>query len=216
MGSGSVRYAVIDKRVQTGSVSKIGLTTPVNWTFNVDGATGLLTVLKDIKKKTGKNKISVLTLVAHGETVQDQASGGYYYTLEFCKERVHIHTAVAFKLLAGCFASSRQVGVELLACGSHNSPNTAKLGPAVSKTLISQGIKLAQTIADATGAVVRASPDTQKVGISVRQDRSNPSVLRQKATVNPGPWEGREWYFFPKGRTPFRKTTGGGYAVAKP
>ena len=216
MGSGSVRYAVIDKRVQTGSVSKIRLTTPVNWTFNVDGSSGLLTVLKDIKKKAGKKKISVLTLVAHGETVRDEASGGYYYTLEFCRERVQIHTAVEFRLLAGCFASARQVGIELLACGSQNNQDTAKLGPAVSKTLISQGIKLAQTIADTTGTVVRASPDTQKVGISVRQDRSDPSVLRQNAKVNPGPWDGREWYFFPKGRTPFEKTTSGSYVVAKP
>ena len=202
-----VQIAAIDKRVHSGAVSSVRLNYSVDKTFNVDGSTPLLTLLKDIKRYVGARKIKRLTLVAHGEVVLDSTSGGKYYTLEFCKELVQIYTANGFSLLAGCFASKRVVGIDIIACGSQDG--SARPATVLNRALISQGIKMAQSIADAAGTVVRASPDTQLVKYKVRQDRSNPSMIQKKVTITPGEWEKRVWYFFPKKAKPFCKTDTG-------
>ena len=204
MCAGAVHVAVIDKRVHTGTVSSVKLNYAVDKTINVDASTSLSDTLKAIKRYAGTRKLKLLTLVSHGEVVKDAASGGQYYTLEFCRERVQIYTAKWFRLLAGCFLSKRLVGIELVACGSQGGSASTS-----GRALISQGITMAQTMANAAGAVVRASPDTQLVRYSVRQDRSQPRVIRQAVTVTPGQWEGRVWYFFPKKTTPYRKTSAG-------
>ena len=201
-----VQIAAIDKRVHSGA-SSVRLNYSVDKTFNVDGSKPLLTLLKDVKTYVGARKIKRLILVAHGQVVLDSTSGGKYYTLQFCQELVQIYTANGFGLLAGCFASKRAVGIDIIACGSQDGP--ARSATALDRALISQGIKMAQSIADAAGTVVRASPDTQLVKYSVRQDRSNPSKIQKKVTVTPGEWEKRVWYFFPKKAKPFHKTETG-------
>ena len=204
MCAGAVHVAVIDKRVHTGAVSSVKLNYAVDKTFNVDASDSLDDTLKGIKRYAGTRKLKLLTLVSHGEVVKDASTGGQYYTLEFCQERVQVYTAKWFRLLAGCFVSKRLVGIELIACGSQGGAASTS-NPA----LISQGIVMAQTIANASGTVVRASPDTQLVRYSVRQDRSSPKVIKKAVTVTPGQWEKRVWYFFPKKTTPFEKTSSG-------
>ena len=204
MCAGTVHVAIIDKRVHTGAVASVKLNYAVDNTMNVDGSVSLSDTLKAIKRYVGNRKLKLLTLVSHGEVVKDATSGSQYYTLELCRERVQVYTAKWFRLLAGCFMSKRLVGIELIACGSQGGSASTS-----NRALISQGIKMAQTIADAAGAVVRASPDTQLVHYSVQQDRSQPNIIRQALTVTPGQWEGRVWYFFPKKTVPYRKTTAG-------
>ena len=199
-----VTVAAIDKRVHSGSISSVKLNYAVDKTFNVDDKTSLVLLLKNIKKYLGVRKIKRLTLLCHGRTLKEKSSGNLYYALELCNEYVHIKSAHAFGLLSGCFASRRTLGIDIIACGSQDGSTTSP--SATNRALISQGINMAQSIADGAGTVVRASPDTQLVKYAVQQSRSNPAVLQKNVTVTPGQWEGRVWYFFPKKTKPFRKT----------
>lgn len=197
----AVKIAMIDKRVNSRA-DVLRLKEPVDHTLIVDASKPLKTALTEAATWAGNRKIEVLKIVAHGVTTTDPKSRLQAYSIAFCKEEITARTAAAFAVLKAKFQSTTLPGIELIACGSTESGGTA------SKTLISQGIALCQAVANAAGAVVKASPEVQTVGERTMRASTDPRVMKIKVVINPGPWEGRVWYFRPNQRGPYVRKAG--------
>lgn len=193
----TVTIAMIDSRVSKGA-DILKLKEPVDKTIVVDAKTSLKAALKQVKTWTGNRKISVLKILAHGVVVTDPNTRLQMYLIDFCKDGITAATASMFSGLKGCFRSTVLPGIELIACGATDTGASGQ-----SKITISQGISLCQGVANAAGTVVKASPDVQNIGVRTMRASRDPRVMSKKVVLNPGPWEGRIWYFRPGRRAPY-------------
>jgi len=193
----AVTIAMIDRRINK-SADVLKLKEPIDKTIVVDAKTSLKAALQQVKTWTGNRKITVLKILAHGVVVTDPNTRAQMYLIDFCKDGISAATAPMFSVLKGRFRSTTLPGIELIACGATDSGVTAQ-----SKVTISQGISLCQGVANGAGTVVKASPDVQNVGERTTRASPDPRVMTKKVVINPGPWEGRIWYFRPGRRAPY-------------
>jgi len=199
----AVTIAMIDQRLKP-SASQIQLKTPVHHTIIANAQLPLAKVLSKAVTWLGNRKIDTLKICAHGVVITDPRTHAQLYTIDFCTEGITASSATAFSALKGKFKGTTLPGIELIACGSTDTAQQS------SKVLIGQGIALCQAMANAAGAVVKASPDVQSVGEqTLRANPGDPTSMATEVVINPGPWEGRVWYFRPGKRGPFTHGTTG-------
>ena len=193
----NITVAVIDRRLEKYSFVDFAMKRRRTKKFVVDQNYKITTLMQNIKKACGSNKIAQLTFVGHGLVGPDANSGNKVYVLQICKEYIHEYVASAFGQLKGMFVSRTVPGIEFVSCGPRGSGGSKQSD----RALISQGIRMCQAVANAAGTPVRASPDTQDYGLAmVNAGTANP--LDREAIVNPGQWEGRVWTFLPGKRGP--------------
>ena len=200
-------YVVIDKRV--GKLAHGG-PTPKTVTcpglpgkpFFTDEKTDAGAVFDDLLKDLGGDRIQLLTLLAHG--YYDASTSMEGLGIQFGKDDIEIgNVGRLFGRFRGRFQSKAH-GIELIGC---SVAGAEVFSPAQQRRVcIAGGTALCQFIADTAGTAVRASPDVQDLAQRVKASRLGhkyvdgrmvPDEAATDVEVDPGPWEGRVWNFYP-------------------
>jgi hypothetical protein len=205
-------YVVVDKRVGRPSDGQHEHVTPrtVNCLgipgtqFAVDEATKAGSVFDALLKDLGSDKIGLLTILAHGYFDPGPATEGI--GIEFGEDDILIsNVQELFSRFQGKFQSTRH-GINIIGCAVAGGEVFSRpQGPL--PACIADGIALCQFIADTAGTAVRASPDIQNLAAIIRSERAGhtfdggqmvPTSTATVVDVDPGPWEGRVWNFYPR------------------
>jgi hypothetical protein len=175
--------------------------------LTVNGATKLDRFLQDVKKRVGRNKINVLSILCHGlgyEEYRDEAKtkikvihGGF--GMEFCDENILPTTVRNFRALRGLFAN-RNLGIKLIGCAAA-AEEQFNVVPSGKEKKRSFGRRLCWSLARATGTGIMASSSLQDVDVNklYRKVRSGWEIkdVEVGKCVEPGKWEGKVWILTP-------------------
>jgi hypothetical protein len=204
-------YIVVDKRVGTPRDEQHEQVVPrtVNCLgipgtqFAVDESTKAGPVFDALLKGLGSDKIGVLTILAHGYFDPGRATDGA--GIQFGEDDILIsNVQELFGRFLGKFQST-QHGIEIIGCAVAGGEVFSRPQPL--RACIPDGIALCQFIADTAGTAVKASPDIQNLAHIIRSERAGHKFVDGQMTptntatvvdVDPGPWEGRVWNFYPR------------------
>ena len=162
----TINITVIDKRVH----DCLKYPAPAPYHFVVDGKILMKHLFEQIKTNVGRNKITMLTIVAHGYAERGKDGKVYDgFGMVFCKEDLIMETAYNFAMFDGFFAS-KELGITLLGCGvAAQQRFRAENG----ETMIGFGESLCKAIAQAASTGVKASTSRQVMDIDKDQVRRN-------------------------------------------
>jgi hypothetical protein len=173
--------------------------------FAVDEGTKAGPVFDALLKDLGSDKIGLLTILAHGYFDPGQATEGI--GIEFGEDDILIsNVQELFGRFHGKFQSTQR-GIDIIGCAVAGGEVFSRAQPL--RACIPDGIALCQFIADTAGTAVKASPDIQNLAQIIRTERAGhkfvggqmtPTSTATVVDVEPGPWEGRVWNFYPHRR----------------